>query len=169
MSPGSQPLNRQSYRMRLNRLSLPILTEKKQSAKQNRSVFLYIEPGDELDAVDDDFAQCATCRLWTGDEHETCMILGKDFNVPGSASCNVYIKEHPHPDWHGHEEALVKPEDVGYVNRPVRCENCVAFKAGKAERGTCEFFHMLNQKLPDAFDLDEDVHSYGCCNGQTAK
>jgi len=131
----------------------------------NRSAFLYMEPKNG----EEEHAQCCECWKWTGHDHETCVVLGKT-HIPGTASCNLYEYGRPNPVFAGHEQQVYTPEEAGFVNRPVRCENCVAFMPGPdGERGQCQLFLKLNQAVPEFFNLDTDVYHAGCCNANTAK
>lgn len=125
--------------------------------KINRDAFLYLPPKPPKAS----FAQCATCRDWVSGDRR-CVIHGPKINVPGSASCGLYVNGVPrmpgtktHPD--------VTPEQSGLVNRAVRCENC-KYMEGPA---LCGLFDMLNKKLPSYFDLDTKIEAQGCCNAQT--
>ncbi len=134
-----------------------LITEKKSSGEKiTRDAFIYLDPKSE--AVN--FAQCSTCRLWTG---TGCLILGKT-KVTGTMSCNYYVKGEPQKDKAGKEESLLTSEEAGLVNRKVRCENCRSFN-----KGQCMLYNALNKKLPDIFDLDESVSSNACCNAQKPK
>lgn len=123
--------------------------------KVHRDAFIYLEPKEPKDT----FAQCASCAMWTG---KTCTILGPDVPVDDDDSCSFYV--HGPKAQPGTEKALVTPEEAGFVDRQVRCENCVSFNAG-----TCELFKALNKALPEQFDLEEKVNPKGCCNAQREK
>lgn len=122
--------------------------------KIKRDAFIY------LSGKDKQFAQCETCWLFNADK-ERCGILGPDFEVKAYASCTFYLKGDPPKDM-----KLVKrvsPKAAGYVVRSVRCENC---KYGGDE---CQLYVMLNEKLPEVFDLDTKIEPRACCNAQTPK
>lgn len=127
-----------------------------------RDAFVYMEP----EAPQDEFAQCSTCTRWTGPDHRRCLILGPDLKADADDTCGLYVPGDPSPDSAGREEALVSPEEAGFREGPVRCENCVSFRPGDGVRGTCRLYVDLNAELPEQFDLDPDVHSRGCCNAQ---
>ena len=139
-------------------INLRQLLEKKETTgeKITREAFIYLDPKGEVV----DFAQCSTCRLWTG---TGCLLLGKT-KVTGDMSCSFYVKGEPQKDKAGKEESLLTPDEAGLVKRKVRCENCRSFKGG-----ACMFFKMLNEKLPEVFDLDISVSSNACCNAQKPK
>lgn len=128
----------------------------KDNGKIGREAFLYLEGKDG----DDKFAQCASCDMWNN-KAETCAILGPGFFVDADDSCGLYIKGKPHDQ---PCDKIYTPEEVGFVDRDVRCENC---KYGGD--GECSLFKMLNDKFPDEFELDTKIKPYGCCNAQTRK
>lgn len=133
-----------------------LIMEKKSGEKITRDAFIYLDPkGDKKN-----FAQCATCRLWTG---TGCLILGKT-KVTCDMSCNYYVNGTPAKDSAGKEEALLTSKEAGLVTRKVRCENCRSFKDG-----ICQLYQALNKRLPDIFDLNEKVDAQGCCNAQKPK
>ena len=83
-----------------------------------RNAFLYLEPQEEKNA--DQFAQCATCMMFTGDSNETCTIHGPDERIVAGGSCGFYVEGDPMPDEAGHEMTSVTKEGSGYVERPAR-------------------------------------------------
>ena len=116
--------------------------------KIKRDAFLYME-GD-----DSDFAQCGTCAFG----RDECAVMGGDEVSARNGSCGLYA-EGPELDY---VVADLTQEDVGYVERQVRCENC------KFSRGTtCNLFVTLNQTLPHLFALDVKIKPTACCNAQT--
>ena len=54
-------------------------------------------------------------------------------------------------------------EEVGYVERKVRCENCEF--GGKPK---CRWYEDLNKALPEYFEEHRDIEPKACCNSQTA-
>lgn len=135
------------------------LLEKKDPAttpKIKRDAFLYMEPKSPKEK----FAQCETCQLFLPNK-EKCGILG-DTHVTASMSCGVYV--HGEPDNDQPITSYLTKEEVGLVDRKVRCENCISFKNNK-----CALYELLNKTNPDIFDLDVKVNKYGCCNAQTPK
>lgn len=127
------------------------------TSKLSRNVFLYLNPEPGVD----EFAQCSTCEMWViGDNR--CTIHGPRVRVPGTASCGFYV--HGLPAEPGtYTEALVSAEESGLVDREVRCENC---QWGGPSTYRCRLFIGLNERLPDIFDLDENIEPKGCCNAQ---
>lgn len=118
-----------------------------------RDAFLYMAPK----APEGRFAQCSTCRDWVvGDRR--CVIHGPKILVAGSMSCGIYVHGEPHPKGFP-TKALVTPDESGLVDRQVRCENCKWL-----DGPDCGFYRMLNEELPDYFDLDVKVDAHGCCN-----
>lgn len=125
--------------------------------KLERDAFLYLSPEPGME----DFAQCGTCTMWVEGDNR-CMIHGPRVKVPETASCGFYLCGDPEPK--GTETyALVSAEESGLVDRPVRCENC---QWGGPSTYRCRFFMGLNERLPEIFDLDEQIEPKGCCNAQ---
>lgn len=123
----------------------------------HRDAFLYMEPapGDPQAAQ---FAQCGTCRDWTG---LGCRILGRHVTVLAGDSCGLYVRGRPRLEDAGLEEPLVSEEAAGFVRAQVRCQNCRFASAPVGSRGTCRLFAQLG--------LDADVALLGCCNGWVRK
>ena len=124
--------------------------------KIGREAFIY------LDGDTDDFAQCGSCWKFSP-EKERCSILGPDFEVDADDSCCLYEKGEPLKGLPLIER--VTPEEAGFVNREVRCENCLHTEGN----GKCNLFDTLNKKLPNLFNLDVRITAKGCCNAQTPK
>lgn len=122
--------------------------------KITRDAFLYIGgPGDK---------QCRSCWLFAEDK-KRCLVLPKNFEVVAADSCGYWGYQEPFerqevPD----NLPTFTPEEVGFVSRKVRCENCVYF-----DDDECNFYKMLNDRFPQDFDLDTEVEATGCCNAQT--
>jgi hypothetical protein len=116
-----------------------------------RDAFLYMEHGD---------AQCGTCWLFTS-IGQRCAVLPQDLEVHAEDSCGYYGPgtqvEGSHP--------MFTPEEVGFVRRAVRCENCYHFDKKESE---CYLYVTLN-KDPKIFDLDSRVSPKGCCNAQAPR
>ena len=127
------------------------------SVKIDRSAFLYMDSKSPKEK----FAQCGTCRLWTGAKHKSCLIHDPDIEITADMTCGLYVHGKVHPEWAGHEEALVTPEESGLARLKVRCENC---RYGDKKRSVCTLFEMLNDTHGSKFDLDVDIDPYGCCN-----
>lgn len=139
-----------------------LFKSKSTGTKITRDTFLYLDPKPPADQ----FAQCATCLMWTGDKVQTCTIHGRKVKVTGGMSCGLYVHGKPVPDQAGQERAIVTPKESGLVDRPVRCENCSVFDE---KRSRCIGYETLNKALPQLFALDAAVHPQGCCNAQTPK
>jgi hypothetical protein len=135
-----------------------VIAEAKEE-KIKRDAFLYLEPT----GAGDEFAQCATCVMWSGPEHNTCYYLGKD--VDADDSCGLYAPGKPNPELAGNELGNVSREAAGFVDHPVRCENCMVFDG----KGKCLGYEAINKALPEHFDLDVNVKPKGCCNAQRPK
>jgi hypothetical protein len=140
-------------------LYLPSIME-----KLNRSIFLYSQPSLDYVAPLDEYAQCSTCSRLCGPLMNTCSVLGPQplITEPPRMSCNVYaygpqVDEVP-------ERASFTKEEVGFVHRLVRCENCFY---GGYMGGRCGNYVMLNRLLPSIYDLDETISPHGCCTQQT--
>lgn len=144
--------------------------------KLTRAAFLYMDHSPKSPA--DEFAQCDTCRMFVpaGEAAPSarCVVLGSKFKVIDEGSCGLYSvwpKGKPDPTVvrdHAVElskglPASVTPEEAGYVERQVRCENCT-FLRGANE---CGLYDTLNKTLPGLFQLDIHIDPHGCCNAQT--
>jgi hypothetical protein len=123
--------------------------------KIKRDAFLY------YDGTDHDFAQCGTCWLWDPVRWRCAVIPSLDL-VEYWDSCGYYGKGHMPRHLNG--APVFTPEEVGFVKRRVRCENCVYGADGATK---CELFNKLNG-LPD-FELDIEIKPEGCCNAQTPR
>lgn len=124
-----------------------------ESNKIDRSAFLYLESNTKID----EFAQCSTCLHFMPNA-KRCTLFGEDDEVVANASCGIYTQGLPSDNQKIIE--IMTPEDAGYILGQVRCENCVWLKDD-----ICDLFKLLNEKLPDVFDLDIKVSKTGCCNG----
>ena len=126
--------------------------------KLSRDAFLYLNPEPGVA----DFAQCSSCQDWVKGDNR-CVIHGPRVRTPGSASCGFYIFGIPNEPGSVRTEAVVTAEESGLVDREVRCENC---QWGGPTTYKCRFFMGLNERLPEMFDLDEQIEPKGCCNAQ---
>src|SRR5690348_5244100 len=130
----------------------------KSDKKIDSSAFLYLDPrGDK-----NKFAQCSTCTNFTG---STCAIFDKKFPVKATDTCGLYTHGKPDSSKKGHEVESVTPEEAGFLNQEVRCENCVY---GDGKRKMCLLFEKLNSTMPDKFSLDPNIDPKGCCNAFVA-
>lgn len=130
-----------------------------ENAKLDRSAFLYLEQI----VPTTQFAQCATCSLFLPGK-QRCAIFGEDDVVKANASCGLYIQGVPSDDQE--IRGVVTPEQAGYVNGQVRCQNCLWYNA---EPSTCGLFEDLNKAMPSVWDLEEKVLAKACCNGWQPK
>jgi hypothetical protein len=121
--------------------------------KIKRDAFLY------LDSEESNFAQCETCWLFVAGK-QRCAILGPDFKVDADDSCNFYLRGKYTQGIP--VAARVTPEEAGFVDRKVRCENC---RFGGED---CQLYVTLNQKMPDVFDLETKIKPTACCNANTS-
>jgi hypothetical protein len=121
-----------------------------------RDAFLYMEgDGDK---------QCKSCWLWNW-EDKRCTVLPTDLEVRAEDSCGYWGPESGTFFADRSVAPQFTPEEVGFVRREVRCENCYYFNRS----GRCFLFHILNDELPDHFNLDTEVSPKGCCNAQTPR
>lgn len=129
-----------------------LVSEAAQS-KIDRSAFIYMQPKEPVSS----FAQCSTCAQFLPTKRRCAIFTGND-KVVKTASCALYVHGIPHDD----QQIInsTNPQEAGYINASVRCENCEHFDG----RNTCQLFAKLNNQLPDMFDLDTNVNSKGCCN-----
>lgn len=125
----------------------------------DRSAFLYMEPKGEVE----NFAQCASCWKFTG---QTCLEFSKDNKVVPGGTCGLYCNGTPREDLAGSESGGTTPEVADYVERPVRCENCVSFDS---EKSVCMRFKDLSESKPEFYDLDFKVKAKACCNANVSK
>lgn len=135
--------------------------------KIDRSAFLYLETKEGTSyGKPEDFAQCKTCPLFTGDKNKTCFIHGKKLVVNGSDTCGLYCNGEPLPELAGKEKPYVTSEESGFARRAVRCQNCAYFNPLISQ---CKLFFILDTEFPDDFELGSNVSKFGCCNANISK
>jgi hypothetical protein len=162
--------------------------------KNDRSVFEFMTPPQSAaDLVKEQFAQCIVCRMLVPEKEmpaegkhkkdcDLCVLVGSQHAVDGGkdrGSCGSYAMwptpdGMPDPDVvaeHAKKLASGAPgsaskEELGYVERPVRCENCFYVDGDEDE---CKLYELLNEKLPSWFNSDIRITPYSCCNTNTAK
>lgn len=123
-----------------------------------RATFLYLNPR----PPEDEFAQCETCIHFLGDK---CEWMSQVEDVDGDDSCGFYA---PGKAKKGAVPlSIASKEEMGFVSRQVRCENCCFFDPDTEPREHCDLYTQLNLILPGLFDLDRYVDHQGCCNAQT--
>lgn len=156
----------------------------------DRSIFAYMAPPEKAATwVRDQWAQCGACRMLVPEDAlpakgkhrkgcDLCVILGSQQAVDGGrnrGSCDEFaawptpdstpdadvVKEHAKKLAEGAPGSATKQE-VGYVERGVRCENC--FYGGEPK---CGWYLELNEKLPKLFHDPADIEPKACCNSQT--
>ncbi len=129
--------------------------DKPETEKITRDAFIY------LDSDEGDFAQCGRCWQFNA-EKGRCCILGPDFEVDADDSCCLFVEG----SWVEGQPLVerISPEDAGFVEREVRCENCEYGGTGE-----CQLYKMLNEKFPDVFQLETSISAKACCNAQTPK
>jgi len=152
-------INQPSPLVHVSRILIAGVHNKTPGEKIKRDAFLY------MSGKDKEFAQCGTCWQFNA-EKERCAILGPDFKVDDDDSCCLYVQGTPVKNQP--IVARITPKAAGFVERPVRCENCRYSK--KSDGGSeCLLFKMLNEKFPDCFDLEISISSKSCCNAQTPR
>src|SRR5581483_8378288 len=104
---------------------------------RDRSAFLYLEPNPDTS----EHAQCATCFNWLS-KIERCRWLSQDFEVDSDDSCGFYIQGNPQIE--GAPLGLITPQQAGFVDEKVRCENCNAIDTRDPKRIHCDFYVQLN-------------------------
>lgn len=124
-------------------------------ARVTRDAFLYFEPRGNIP----DHAQCSSCSLRLVTNRSACAVMGGR-QVDLGGSCGFYLQGEPACP---RPVAVLAREQVGYVVRQVRCENC------RYGGGECELYKTLNQRAPEIFDLDPRIRPLGCCNAQEPK
>ena len=133
---------------------IPVVVE-----KITRATFLYMDPRNP----EEKFAQCDTCMNFIRDKGLCKLLLPTD-EIKAGKSCGSYA---PGENATGEALGVLTAEEVGLVERQVRCENCVFFDPNTEPRKHCDLYTQLNLILPGVFDLDRYVDEYGCCNAQT--
>jgi hypothetical protein len=160
--------------------------------KNDRSIFEYMEPPkNAAPEMRDQHAQCYACRMLVPKDAmpaegkhkkgcDLCVVLGSQEAVDGGEDCGScgefaswptpdatpdpgVVKEHAGKLAEGAGGSASK-EEVGYVERAVRCENC--FYGGNEK---CGWYEELNEKLGDYFHEDRPIEPKACCNSQTPK
>jgi len=135
--------------------SIEEVIETKKQGDRDRTAFGYLEPPGDIPK----FAQCGNCLLWIKNKKQ-CYWFTAEKEVVAEASCILYVYGKPMEGNFKPVDA-VTPEEVGFVNGKVRCENCDAFDP---EESKCGIFYRINEELPTVFNLDEKVKPKACCN-----
>jgi hypothetical protein len=132
-----------------------------------RNSYMYLKPKGMVPTKD--HAQCRGCMMFTGDKNESCTAHAKSEGpIRGVGSCGGYAEGKPHPEMAGKEMGSWTKEESGYVEHPVRCENCKWAMKEKGEH-ICGYFRMQNEMLPECHDIDEEIEPKACCNFQESK
>lgn len=124
-----------------------------------RDAFLYMDPK----SPKNQFAQCKTCVHFI-EPKSRCQLFGPKDEVTAGMSCGLYV--HGIGSATGRPESRVTPKQAGLVDRQVRCGNCRFFEPERGEMGNCKLYELLNNTLPNQFELQMGVHFLGCCNAQ---
>lgn len=131
---------------------------KKESKGLCKSVFLYMEPAPTDNK--ETFASCAGCRMFLK-KQQLCSLHGPDLKVDRDDSCGLFVRGKAPIDEIDHLETSVKPEESGFTEGPVQCQNCHYYWPEK-DGGDCLLFRMLgieNYKVPP----------HACCNAFSPK
>jgi hypothetical protein len=126
----------------------------KNANKITRAAFLYLESSFN-DSNKKDFAQCKACALFFS-KGSVCAAMNRRVSPEGS--CGLFMEGF-------HVTRTISSytqKELGYVETPVRCENCKWGGPGKTE---CRLFVKLNAQNPEIFALDAKISPKGCCNG----
>lgn len=145
---------------KFKKVSLPVIGHYEAKSKVGRDAFLYQDP---RGSKHDDFAECQTCHDFTG---KSCENFSKGNTVRPTGSCGLYHHGLGTNELLGNELGTFTKEEAGYVEHPVRCENCAYFDD---EEKYCELFEELTEYFPSVFDLKKEVHPKGCCNAHIAR
>lgn len=134
----------------------------KNKGKVTRDDFGFASPPAGVDSAA--FAQCETCWKFTG---QSCLEFRREDKVIEGGACDYYSHGRPiGAQGVGHESGGMTPEAAGYVERPVRCENC---ERANETATKCLFYDELNKKDKKRFALDTVVTPQSCCNAQSPK
>jgi hypothetical protein len=130
------------------------------SGLRDRSAFGYLEPH----GSGENFAQCATCVAWIKPRNRCVWFSDRDKAGAGD-TCNEY-KPGPPVTVPAKCTKVMTPTEAGFVEGPVRCENCVS---QDARRDRCMLYENLNRSLPAIWALDPHIKPKACCNAQVQK
>lgn len=112
------------------------------------------------------FAQCITCIHFLIDQ-DRCYLQRETDEVDGDDSCGSYYPGNPTRGVDVKPLGKSTPEELGFVSRQVRCEDCIFFDPTSEAEKHCDFYTQLNRLLPAIFNLDRYVEDLDCCNAQT--
>lgn len=110
------------------------------------------------------FAQCKTCAFFNP-AIERCENFGPDNVVKARGSCGVYAFGPENTT--ALPQSRITPTEAGYVERPVRCEDCKFFDPNDEPQPHCDLYTQLNLMQPGVWNLDRYVNGYDCCNANT--
>lgn len=116
----------------------------------DKSVFLYLEYKKDSYGTKEQFAQCASCHMFSG---STCLLMSKTQKITPTMTCGFYSNGKPQTDKVGQESNSVTPQEAGLLDAKVRCENCHFFQDSDND---CQLFKVLN--------IDHKVEPIACCN-----
>ena len=128
-----------------------------QPDKIKRDAFLYFDNA----ADSPQFAQCGPCFHFDKDNEICAVFLWEEADVTAVDSCGLFVPG----TYDGHRvkegEGVSRKEADFAIDTQVRCENC------NYGGDDCELYAMLNEALPNVFDLETKINSQGCCNAFT--
>lgn len=130
----------------------------------DESAFTYMEPDRKSYGSHKLFAQCATCRDWTGRKDERCRIHGPKARATWDTTCTLYVNGEPAIG--AKTLPMVTVKESGAEKRQVRCENCFYFHR---KTKICKLFWFLNQAMKGYAKLREKVHPFGCCDANVPR
>ena len=110
------------------------------------------------------FAQCITCAFFNP-ILQRCENFGPDNVVTARGSCGVY--GYGPQNTTNLPQSRITPCEAGYVERPVRCEDCRFFDPTDEPQSHCDLFTQLMLMSPNVWDLDRYVVAEDCCNANT--
>ena len=93
-----------------------------------------------------------------------CAVIGKETSISPTGSSIYYGFGTPTDNQP--INARFTAEEIGYVDRQVRCINC---KFVNIKKSHCKLYKLLNTLASWIFDLDYKIDLFGCCNFQTPK
>ena len=143
-----------------------------------RQAFLYMEPRQGIDGAVM-FSECGSCQhmipeafMFGAVQGNRCSLLGSQFPITDDDHCGLYspwsagvpcvhIQQMNAGEVRKGVPPAVMPYVAGYKSKcTVQCQTCRFFD-GPDE---CEAYEMLNEQVPQMFDLDKTVKPNGKCS-----
>lgn len=131
--------------------------------KIERSAFLFMKARGKNKGR---FAQCITCIHFLIDQ-DRCYLQRDRDDVDDDDSCGGYYPGEPTKGTDLKPLGNSTPEELGFVEREVRCQNCMFFDPDSEALTHCDLYTQLNRMFPALFKLDRYVEKLDCCNAQT--